>query len=133
MAVASARSFSQGIQNVEATRLDWDFSRAGLFIGPTPVQTIDTITLGRGTWHVQVQVAMHIAPGAGGGTVLDMRSPGGNGFIYDFAQAAGDAIHATMEAIIALGPVDTIVLVNNTATSAGQNLYWLWLAKRITR
>lgn len=137
LATATTRSFSQAIPFVEAIRLDWDFSRfvAGGIASPlAAAATLDSITLGRGTWHVQCQVSFTNVVLGGGQIVVTMRAPGSVGFVYDLATATNEGPYGNLEAIIALGSTDSVNLINEIAfAAAGARVDVLWLAKRITR
>lgn len=133
LANASARSFSQGLPFLEATRLDWDLfkfssSAAGFAAG----SNIDAIVPGRGTWHVQLQVA-YLTGTPGESTVVLMRAPGNAGFVHDIAAPGSDTGERMMESIIALGSSEEVVLHNTVIIPAGPTLSWLFSAKRITR
>lgn len=136
LAMASARSFSQGIPHTEAIRLDWDF-----FQGPTANAGIvavgalpnGTIVLGRGTWHVQAQVFLQGAPASAIAGAWSLRAPSVTGFVYDFTGACEQTVKVEVEAIIALGPTDGVVLFNEIAIAAGNTVWHHFLAKRITR
>lgn len=131
MAVASARTFSQPLAFTEATRLDWDSFKltplAGVFAANT---NLDAIVPGRGTWHIQALIADRSSDISQ--AVFTLRTVSVNGFVYDMCCTSFNGFQM-MEAVIAVGPVDEVLVSNLYALPAGFTGHICFLSKRLTR
>jgi len=128
----SARNFSVGTTDFEATRPDWDFFQIATVGAPIANgATISTIAPGRGTWHVTCQIAFSNGV-AGEDAIVFLASPAANGFNFDFAAPGSGSGERLMEAVMGLS-LGQNVIVYAGAAIAGGTINLLWLAKRITR